>query len=627
MSGQFSLLKQRRFAPFFLTQFFGAFNDNVFKNALIISIAFQVTAQAGAESNSNTLINLAAGLFILPFFLFSATAGQIADLCEKSALIRKVKLLEICIMLGGATAFILGSVPALLALLFLMGTQSTLFGPVKYSILPQQLKESELIGGNGLVEMGTFVAILLGTLTGGLLIGLEGGAQWTAMVLVSIAVCGYLASRQIPEAPAADPNLKINWNPVTETVKTLRLLKGNATVLHSVIGISWFWFFGATYLTQLPNYTRLTLGGNEQVVTLLLALFSVGVGVGSLLCERLSSGRVEIGLVPFGSIGLTLFAIDLYFAAPMPFGQEELIGAGTFLAAEGSFRVIADVLLIGLFGGFYIVPLYALIQARSEPSKRSRIIAGTNILNALFMVVSAITAAVLLGQGLSIPELFLATAAMNAAVACYIYKLVPEFLVRFLAWLLVHTIYRIRRSGFENIPEEGPVLLACNHVSFVDALIVGTCVHRPVRFVMYYKIYNMPVLNWIFRTVRAIPIAGAKEDAALLAKAMDEVAAALENNEVVVIFPEGAITHDGEMMRFRNGIEQIVERTPVPVIPMALSGLWGSWFSRRDGAAMSKLPSRFWSRISVTVGDLVPANAVEADDLHARVLALRGDNR
>ncbi len=620
---QFSLLGKRRFGPFFLTQFLGAFNDNIFKNALIILIAFQGAKLASADTN--TLINLSAGLFILPFFLFSATFGQLADKYEKPRMIRLIKLMEIAIMLGVALAFYLGSLPLLIGLLFLMGTQSTLFGPIKYSILPQLLKEEELVGGNGLVETGTFLAILLGTMVGGILIGLpEVGVMLVSITLVAVALLGYLASRSIPFLRPVAPELRINWNPLTETWRNFHFMRRNRTVFLSILGISWFWLFGATYLAQLPNYTKLTLGGNEQVVTLLLTLFSVGIGLGSLLCERLSGHKVELGLVPFGSIGLSVFSIDLFFAQPNVVSGE-LMGAAHFLQSPGSWRIIADVGLIGMFGGFYIVPLYALVQQRSEPSHRSRIIAGNNILNALFMVFSAIMAIVLLNAGLSIPQLFLVTALLNVLVAIYIYSLVPEFLMRFMVWMLIHTVYRVQKAGLERIPDEGPAVLVCNHVSFVDALVIAGCSRRPVRFVMYYKIFNVPVLNFVFRTARAIPIAGAKEDPDMLRRANDEIAAALASGDLVCIFPEGRLTQDGEMNPFRPGIERIIKRNPVPVIPMALQGLWGSFFSRKGGSAMSRLPRRFWFKIALAVGTPLPPEEVSAAGLHAVVLQLRGD--
>ncbi|MGH8561826.1 MAG: MFS transporter, partial [Nevskiales bacterium] len=443
-NNQFALLGQKRFGPFFLTQFLGAFNDNVFKNALVILLAFQAAGPAGAGLDASVLVNLAAGLFILPFFLFSATCGQFADKYEKSRLMRLTKMMEIGVMLLGVAGFYLNSLPLLFTALFLMGTQSTLFGPAKYGILPQHLDSTELVGGNGLVEMGTFLAILLGTMTGGILIGLQDiGVLSVSVTIVVIAVLGLVASFGIPEAPPTDPALKINWNPVTETWRNLRFASGNRTVFLSILGISWFWYFGATYLTQLPVYTKENLGGTAAVVTLLLTLFSLGVGVGSLLCERLSGRQVEIGLVPFGSIGMTIFSIDLFFAVPSQ-DSGALVGIAGFLQQPEGWRVIWDVVLLGLFGGLYIVPLYALIQQRSEPSHRSRIIACNNILNAAFMVLSSAVAIGLLKAGLDNPQLFLVTALFNAAVALFIYDLVPEFLVRFVIWMLMHTMYRLR---------------------------------------------------------------------------------------------------------------------------------------------------------------------------------------
>jgi hypothetical protein len=621
-TSQFRLLTSRRFGPFFLTQFLGAFNDNVFKNALIVLIAF---GTAAAAASSDVLINLAAGLFILPFFLFSATFGQLADKYEKARLIRLSKLLELAIMGLAALAFLLGSVPALIGLLFLMGTQSTLFGPLKYGILPQHLHETELVGGNALVETGTFLAILLGTMAGGLLIAREGsGASLVAGVVVVFAALGYLASRGIPQAPAADPELRINWNPLTETWRNIRFLRRHRTVFLSVLGISWFWFYGALYLAQLPNYTRLTLGGNEQVVTLLLTLFSLGIGAGSLLCERLSDHKVELGLVPLGSIGLTLFSIDLYFAAA-PFAGGELLGAREFLSAPGNLRALADVFLIGLFGGFYIVPLYALVQLRSAPAQRARVIAGNNILNALFMVLSALLAIVCLGAGMSVPELFLLGAVLNAVVAIYIYTLVPEFLMRFIVWILIHLMYRIDKQGLQRIPESGPALLVCNHVSFMDALVIAGCCRRPVRFVMHHRIFAIPVLSFVFRTAGAIPIAPAKEDPALLERAYQRIAQALDAGELVCIFPEGQITRDGEINPFRPGVQRILARNPVPVVPMALRGLWGSFFSHRYGAAMMSLPRRFRSRITLVVGSPLPPERVTIPVLQDLVTDLRGE--
>lgn len=433
MSGQFKLLREPRFLPLFITQFLGAFNDNVLKNAMVILITFQGARMSSLDPK--LMVNACAGLFILPFFLFSATAGQLADKYEKSQLIRLVKQLEIGIMVIAAAGFWLPNLPLLLTSLFLMGMHSTLFGPIKYSILPQHLHEDELIGGNALIESGTFLAILFGTILGGTLIGLgEDGRHYASAACFTIAVLGYLASRGVPIAPPPVPGLRINWNPLTETWRNLGFAKQNRAVFLSILGISWFWFYGALFLSQFPAFAKENLGGNESVVTLLLAIFSVGIGLGSLLCEKLSGKQIEPGIVPLGSIGLTVFAIDLYFAAPAASTGGGL-SALQFLAQPGSLRVLADLVLIGAFGGFYCVPLYALMQTRSEASHRSRIIAANNILNALFMVVAALLAIALLGAGCSVPQLFLITAILNAFVAAYIYALRPEFINRFFAWI------------------------------------------------------------------------------------------------------------------------------------------------------------------------------------------------
>jgi 1-acyl-sn-glycerol-3-phosphate acyltransferase len=622
---QFQLLRERRFAPFFWTQFLGAGNDNVYKNALVIFVAYQ--AASLTTLSANDLVNIAAAVFIAPFVLFSATSGQLADKFEKSRLIRLIKLFEIGIMVLGAIGFYRRDLILLFGALALMGVHSTLFGPVKYAILPQHLRSDELIGGNGLVEMGTFVAILLGEIVGGLVIAIKpDGPMLAGATAIAIAVAGYLVSRGIPTTPAVAPELKINWNPFTETGRNLKLAHGNRVVWLSMLGISWFWFYGATYLTQFATFTKDVLGGDEHVATLLLAIFSVGIGVGSLLCERLSGHKVEVGLVPFGSIGLSLFAIDLYFASRnlQPGG---LAGIEQFVSVPAHWRIVADLVLLGMFGGFYIVPLYAMIQERSAPAYRSRIIAANNILNALFMVASAAIALGLLKAGLSIPALFLATGLMNAVVALYIYSLVPEFLMRFLAWLLIHSIYRVDKHGLEQVPEEGACVIVCNHVSFVDAIVIAACVRRPVRFVMDHRIFALPLLNFIFRTMRAIPIAPAKEDSALKERAFEEAAAALRAGEIVCIFPEGRITDNGDLSPFRPGLQRILEQAPVPVVPMALRGLWGSFFSRSyQGQAMRRMRGLF-SKIALVAGPPLAPERATPEALQQSVLALRGDWR
>jgi len=621
---QFQLMRERRFAPFFWTQFLGAGNDNIYKNALVIFVAFQAATLTSLSSND--LVNVAAAVFILPFVLFSATAGQIADKYEKSSLIRLIKLFEIAIMVLGAIGFYRRDLILLFLALALMGVHSTIFGPVKYAILPQKLRPDELVGGNGLIEMGTFVAILLGEIVGGVVVAIKpNGPVLAGVTAIAVAVAGYLVSRGIPNTPAVAPELRINWNPFTETARNLKFAHGNRVVWLSMLGISWFWFYGATYLTQFANFTKDVLGGDEHVATLMLAIFSVGIGFGSLMCERLSGHKVEVGLVPFGSIGLSVFAIDLYFASSglTPTGLSGLSG---FFAVHAHWRIIADLVLLGMFGGFYIVPLYALIQERSEPAYRSRIIAANNILNALFMVASAGIALGLLKSGLSIPQLFLVTGLMNAVIALYIYLLVPEFLMRFLAWMLVHSVYRVDQQGLERIPAEGSCIIVCNHVSYVDAVVIAACVRRPIRFVMDHRIFRVPVLNFVFRTMRTIPIAPASEDPAMKERAFLEAAAALKAGEIVAIFPEGKLTSTGELNTFRPGLQRILEQAPVPVVPMALRGLWGSLFSRRAGNIMQRI-RHVSTRIALVVGAPVAPEVATPALLEQRVLALRGDRR
>lgn len=623
-SSQFSLFRKRRFLPFFATQALGALNDNIFKNALAALLVFQASSMAGL--NTNQLVNLSALVFILPFFLFSALFGQFADKFEKSAQIRNIKLFEVAIMALATLGFWLGSVPLLLSVLFLLGFQSTMFGPVKYGILPQVLNPRELVGGNALVETGTFVAILAGTIAGPLLAGVDAPWPfWVSVAGLSVAVAGWLSSLRIPRAPAADPSLKVNWNIATETVRNLRFINENRTVLNSVLGISWFWFFGATVLVQVPSYSQNVLGGDERLMSVLLGLFIVGISAGSLLCERLSGRQVEIGLVPFGAIGLTLFALDLGLASPAA-ATRGLTIAG-FLGQGANWRIVFDLLMIGVFGGFYIVPLYALVQQRSQPSHLSRVIAGNNILNALFMVVAALFAMVLLGRGgFSIPGLFVTTAILNAVVAVYIFTLVPEFLLRFLTWVLIHSIYRVRVSGLEKVPEEGPVILAANHVSFVDPLIIGGTIRRPVRFVMHNAIYGLRGLSWLFRLGKAIPICSQREDPEILASAWQRIHEELGAGEPVGIFPEGAITRDGEIQAFRPGVEKLIGERPVPVVPMALCHLWGSMFSRRD-PLRKRRPYKLWSRIELRIGDPIPPEAFSTARLEQAVRELRGEDR
>jgi 1-acyl-sn-glycerol-3-phosphate acyltransferase len=630
-ASQFKLLGTRRFLPFFLTQFLGAFNDNLFRNAVVVSLTFGVAASA----NAGVLANVSQGLFILPFFLFSALSGQLADKYEKSRLIRQTRFAEVVLMCCGAGALYLGQVSILLGVIFLLGVLATIFGPLKYSLMPQHLRQSELVGGNALVDAGTFIAILVGTIVGGLLAPTSeaaavsgGGAHLTAsLTMVGVAVLMYLCARAIPRAEATDPTLKVNFNPITSTWDVIRFAAKTRAIFLSLLGISWFWLVGALLLAQLPSYARDVIGGDKTVYTLLLAAFSIGTAIGSLACERLSGHKVEIGLVPLGSIGMTVCLIDLYFEHPGVHAAGAAIVSWKEFLSAGGWDIALDCALIGVFGGLFIVPLYALILQRSAESHRARIIACNNIMNAGFMVAAALLAIVWLEVlHFTIPQLFILAAVLNAVVATYIYTLVPEFLMRFLSWVLVNVMYRIKVRGLENIPETGPVLIVCNHVSFMDPLVIGGSVRRPIRFVMDHNIFNIPVMSFIFRTAHAIPIAPAHEDPATLQKAFDQIDADLAEGEVVCIFPEGKLTKHGELNEFKKGVERILERRPVPVVPMALRGLYGSFFSRHEGKApMTKAPRRFWSRIEVVVTSPVHGEDASATGLQKIVAGLRGE--
>ncbi|SFP54069.1 1-acyl-sn-glycerol-3-phosphate acyltransferases [Variovorax sp. PDC80] len=626
-ANQFALLGQRRFAPFFWTQFAGAANDNLFKFAFTVMVTYQLQLSWMQPSMAGLVIG---ALFILPFLLFSATAGQLTDKFDKTKMIRFVKNLEIAIMLIAAWGFVRADAVVLLGCVFLMGLHSTLFGPVKFAYLPQVLDARELTGGNGMVEMGTFVAILLGQVAGGLLVAVpQIGHLSVAVACVAVALIGRAVAQAIPPAPATDPGLVVNWNPVSETWRNLKLAHENIVVFRSLLGISWMWFFGAVFLSQFPSFAKEVLHGNEQVASLLLMVFSIGIGVGSLLCETLSRRQVEIGLVPLGAIGMSVFAIDLYFAARgLPAVPE--MGLGAFLRQSAHWRVMADLALLSLFAGLYSVPMYALIQLRSQPTHRARIIAANNILNALFMIGSSVIAGALLGAGFSIPQIFLFTGIANAVVAFYIFMLVPEYLLRFVAWVLSRFVYRFDIRGDEHIPVEGPAVLVCNHVSFIDAVLLMAASPRPIRFIMDHRIFKVPVLGWLFKLAKAIPIAPQKEDPAAYEAAFAKALGVLREGDLLAIFPEGAITRDGALQPFKGGVMKIVDSARAeglepPVIPMALTNLWGSFFSRielRGGEPVAMVkPFRrgFFSRVGLNVGAPVAPAEVRPELLQQRV--------
>ena len=613
---QFALLRQRRFAPFFWTQFLGAGNDNLFKFAFTVMLTYQLQVAWLPPAMAGLVIG---ALFILPFVLFSATSGQLADKLEKSRLIRFVKNLEIAIMAAATLGFMTLNVSLLLGCVFMMGLHSTLFGPVKFAYLPQHLSEREITGGNGMVEMGTFVAILLGNVAGGLLIALPGvGATWVAVGCVGTALLGRLAAQRVPLSPATDPDLAINWNPLSETWRNLRLAREDIVVFRSLLGISWMWFFGAVFLANFPAFAKEVLHGDEHVASLLLVVFSVGIGIGSLACEMLSRRHVEIGLVPLGAIGMSAFSIDLYFASRgLPAGALQTVAQ--FITAPAHWRVMADLGLLALSVGLYSVPMYALIQLRSQPSHRARVIAANNILNALFMIVSSVGAGAMLGAGFSVPEIFLAIALLNAAVGAYIFLLVPEYLLRFMAFLLSRLMHRFKVEGDDNIPVAGAAIIVCNPVSAVDALLLMAASPRRMRLLIDHRFFALPVLGWLFRLAKAIPAPHAENPAAYAA-ALDAADQVLADGGLLCVFLDGS----GAQQPISAVVMKIQARRLALVVPVALRHLRGSTLSR-IGAGAARQP-RLFSRVELVAGPaLAPAELtaeLTTERLQAEVQAL-----
>ncbi len=608
----------KRFFPYFVTQCLGALNDNIYKNILLLMVTYSQIDSL--PMSVDLFVNLAAGLFILPFFLFSAHAGAIADNMDKAKLIRRLKLIELVIMSCAATAIMTQSAILMLVLLFMTGTQSAYFGPVKYALLPQALKSDELVKGNAWVEIGTFLSILIGTLSAGLLLAVPNGMIIASCIVITLSLLGFLSSANIPDLPSKKSD-KVKFEPITGLKKTLKLAQKQPGIWMSILAISWFWFMGATYLTQFPNFAREHLFADSTVVSLLLALFSVGIATGSWLCEKLSFNQVELGILPFGILGLTTFSADLLWAVPaIESFPSQYYDVQSFVAQSSHIRVMIDLFLVGVSGGVFIVPLYAFIQSRSEEGECAQSIAANNIMNALFMVASAAVSILVLSVfEFSIVELFAILAVGNFIVAIYVYRQVPEFTQRFISYLLSHCLYRVSVTGRQHIPEQGAALIVANHVSYVDALILMGTSTRPVRFVMDKSISELPVLKHVFRHAGVIPICSPRKCAETYKRAFEQIEQAFSNDEVVCLFPEGRLTSNGELGEFRPGVEKILKRRPVPVIPMALKGLWGSFFSHKNGHALTKRPTRFWSRIEVNIGELLQPTTLDRHLLQKEV--------
>lgn len=606
------------FWALFVTQFLGAFNDNLFKTTLTVLITFGGSSLLGLPPTA--LVALAGALLILPFALFSALAGQLADRYPKHRLIALTKLGECAIMVLGGVGLVVDSLPLCFGALFLLGTQAAFFGPLKYGALPELLEQERLVKGNAYVEMGTFLAILLGTIAGGLLASEPRVA--VAVVGLAVAVVGYLAARRVPALPPADPTLRVDVGWFRPTWQLVAIGRQNRAVFHSILGISWFWLLGAVVLSILPELVRTHWGGGPSVVTFALGAFSVGVGLGAVLCEKLSFEQIELGLVPFGALGLTLFLALLGVVSGPLAPQAGVLGVAQFLGEGRGVWATAAVALLAISGGVFTVPLYTLLQGRSEPGTRSRVVAANNVLNAVFMVVGSGALGLLTSLGVSTPKVLLVLAVVNVGVAVYTYSVVPEFMFRLICWVLAHVVYRLDIQGREHIPKVGAAVLVCNHVTFVDWLILSAATQRPIRFVMHYEFLALPLTGRLFRDAKVIPIASAKENPEVLEAAFEHIHRALVDGELVCIFPEGRLTRDGKLSPFRRGVERIVARDPVPVVPLGLHGLWGSWFSRYGKGPLRRRFGHLRQPVSLKVGERLAPGDVSVAVVEREVVAL-----
>ena len=589
---QADLLKSRRFLPLFVTQFLGAFNDNVFKNALIILVTFRGAEAMGLDVAM--MVALAAGIFILPFFLFSATAGQLADKYEKSRLIQIIKFAEIAIMGLAVFGLFRGDIWMLIAVLFLMGTQSAFFGPLKYAILPDHVERDHLLAANGLIEAATFIAILIGTIAGGVLILLPEGALYVSLLIIALAILGFAASLSILRAGPAIPDLAINANFPAEIGNIIGHAHTRREVFLSILGISWFWLVGAVYLAELPAYAKEVVGADEHVVTLFLATFAIGIAVGSVLCNRALRDDISAKFVPVGAIAMTVFALDLVWASEGMTGQAGagLMGVGDFAATFSGIRVLVDLFLMAVAGGFYTVPLYAILQAASTTEHRARNIAANNILNALFMVVGAGGTIGLIAAGATIPDIFLYIALLNAVVAAYICKLLPREVVNAVARWIFGLLYGVEVRGESNFRAAGDkVVIVANHTSYLDGALLCAYLPRTPTFAINSHVARKWWAKPAFLLFELLPLDPTNPMAA------KTLIGAVKAGKRCLIFPEGRITTTGALMKVYEGPGTIADLAGAKVLPIRIEGAQYTPFSKLG----DKLRLRWFPRITITL--------------------------
>lgn len=608
MANQFLLLGKKRFLPLFITQFLGAFHDNLYKNALVVLLLYSMSIKA--DLDPKLLTTLAAGVFILPYVLFSALGGLLADKYPKNRVIRVIKAVEIAIAGLGTAALLSGSLYLCYAALFALGTHSAFFGPSKYAILPQHLKKDELIGGNALLATGTFLAILAGTLVGVTVVALPNGTLMICGGLILCAALGYISSLFIPEAPAKAPEIKLNFNPITETWNILRYtMTHERAVVRSIFGIAWFYFMGGMFMAQFPNFTEETLGANQHVLALFLVVFSVGIGIGGLLNNRLLRGRVEAVYVPLAVLGITLFSFDLIWACSGRILPGALITLGEFISVPANWRILFDIMMIAVCGGLFVVPLNAIVQHFTPEDHRARVLAGSAIVDSLFIVASSAISAVLIMKGWGVTDLFFVFAVANAFVALYICRLLPDYLLKSMLQGVFKLLYKVEVRGLENFEKAGPrAVIVGNHVSLLDPPLLAAFLPGKPMFAV-----NSFVAEWVWvkpflKLVDAFPLDPTNPFSlkALIRK--------VQEDKHVVIFPEGRLTETGALMKVYDGPGMIADKADAVVLPVRLDGVQHTAFARLKG----KVPLRKFPKITITI---LEPRKFRIDD------ALKGRNR
>ncbi|NMD08588.1 MAG: MFS transporter [Phyllobacteriaceae bacterium] len=611
---QFALLKTKRFLPLFVTQAMSAFNDNVFRYALSILLLTSLGKEQGGFLNT-----VSAALFILPFFLFSAFAGQLADKFDKALVARRVRFAEIFIVTISALSLFSGHIHLQQFCVFLAGCQAAFFGPVKYGILPQHLTKDELLGGNGMVEMATFIAILLGTIFGSIAINADGGFT-VAAVMIGIGVISYFTALQIPAAPSAQPDLKLNWNIFSETWHVIRLAMRKTDVFQSILGISWFWFLGVVFVTQIPLFTLDSLKGSETAASLIFALFSVGIAAGSVFCNRLLKGKLSVRFVPIAALLMSLFMIDLYFAAgrseavmaaalgagavkaEMTASGDQVTGLFGILAQWQSWRVLFDLAAIAFLSGLYVVPLFATMQARTPYYLRARIVGANNIVNAIFMIIATVLSGALLAAGLSARGLFLVLGLANLLAAIYVIRLLPHEALAGVVRGLFRLLYRVEVKGIENVTARGRrSLIIANHTSLLDGPLLSAFLPERAAFAINTQMAKRWWVKPAFALFDLCPIDPGNP------LALRSLVEQLKKGRKVVIFPEGRITVTGGLMKVYEGPAAVAQMARGHLVPVRIEGAQLTPFSRLAG----KLPTVWFPKITITFLPPVDCKAPE----------------